>query len=100
VRKERFTDGYKHLIRYPKFVAKDGYIEAEDREQRVAWLEQSLATAKANVVIRHCEDLTLVVFERRQKFLCERHNILCLRLSTSGRACFPIRTTRLSSARV
>lgn len=78
VRKERLADWYTHLIRHPKFIAKDGYLETEDREQRAAWLEQFLATAKANGVVRHCEDLPLSVFERRQKFLCERHDILSL----------------------
>jgi hypothetical protein len=78
VRKERLADWYTHLIRHPKFIAKDGYLEAEDREQRVAWLDQFLATAKANGIIRHCEDLPLAVFERRQKFLCERHDILSM----------------------
>ena len=78
VRKERLADWYTHLIRHPKFVARNGYLEAEDREQRAAWLGQFLETAKANGVIRHCEDLPLSVFERRQKFLCERHDILSM----------------------
>lgn len=78
VRKERLADWYTHLIRHPKFVAKDGYIETDDREDRIAWLQKFLTTAKANGIIRHCEDLPLSVFERRQKFLCERHDILSL----------------------
>ena len=78
VRKERLADWYTHLIRHPKFIAKDGYIEAEDRELRTAWLDQFLSTARANGLTRHCEDLPLTVFEQRQKFLCEKYHILSL----------------------
>jgi hypothetical protein len=78
VRKERMGEWYTRLIMHPKFVAKDGYIEAVDRAQRAAWLEAFLKTARENRVIRHCEDLPLKAFEDRQRFLCEPHSILSL----------------------
>lgn len=78
VRKERMGEWYARLIQHPQFVAQDGLIEAADRAERQAWLEKFLKAAEENQIVRHCEDLSLDVFERRQRFLCESHSILAL----------------------
>jgi len=78
VRKERMGEWYARLIAHPGFVTKEGYIEAVDREQREVWLKSYLETASANGITRHCEDLPMRVFETRQRFLTEKHDIVLM----------------------
>jgi len=78
VRKERMGEWYARLISHPGLVAKEGFIETVDREQRKRWLDSYLAAARENRISRHCEDLPMRVFEGRQRFLTEQHDIVLM----------------------
>jgi len=78
VRKERMGEWYAHLISHPRLVAREGFIETVDREQRKIWLDNYLKTAKSSGITRHCEDLPMRVFETRQRFLTQKHDIILM----------------------